>query len=196
MKTGKACGINSIPSELWWLTSIQEILSPVLNQGIWDCSGAWGMECFWHCFHWALTTQLTSWICGAYTNLLCKALIIPWTIHMINRELYGNLPRADSITRHRRVHFAGHAVWCIADRYQPVADLVFWQGSGPMLRGQGSRRTFLKTVLQDLGGQTSAAEVLDALSTGIKEEAESIISYRPVNINWHVYNSFIDIYSF
>ena len=79
---------------------------------------------------------------------------------MTNRELYGNLTRANDIIRHRRLHFAGHAVLCIADRYQPVADLVFWQGSGPMRRGQGNQRTFLKTVLQDLGGQISAAEVL------------------------------------
>ena len=109
---------------------------------------------------WTLTTQLTSRICGAYTNLLRKALNIPWTAHMTNRELYGNLPRADDIIRHRRLHFTGHAARCIADRYQPVADLVFWQGPGPMRRGQGNRRTFLKTVLEDLGGQMSAAEAL------------------------------------
>ena len=41
---------------------------------------------------WTLTTQLTSRICGAYTNLLRKALNLPWTAHMTNRELYGNLP--------------------------------------------------------------------------------------------------------
>ena len=79
---------------------------------------------------------------------------------MTNRELYGNLPRADNIIRHRHLHLAGHAARCIADREQPVADLVFGQGSGPMQKGQGNRRTFLKTVLQHLGGQMSATEAL------------------------------------
>ena len=32
LKTGKACGIDSIPSELLRLAGIHEILSPVLNQ--------------------------------------------------------------------------------------------------------------------------------------------------------------------
>ena len=108
---------------------------------------------------WTLTAQLTSRICGAYTNLLRKALNVPWTDHITNTQLYGDLPRADDIIRHRRLHFAGHAARCIEDRYQPVADLVFWQGSGPMRRGQGNRRTFLKAIIQDLGGQMTAAEV-------------------------------------
>ena len=79
--------------------------------------------------------------------------------HFTNAQLYGDLPRADNIIRHRRLHFAGHAARCIEDRYRPVADQVFWQGSGPMRRGQGNRRTTLKTIIQDLGGQMTAAEV-------------------------------------
>ncbi len=94
----------------------------------------------------------------AYTNLLRKALNIPSTAHMTNRELYGNLPRADNIVRHRRLHFAGHAARCIADRYQPVADLVFWQGSGPCEIGK--QKDMPQDSLKDLGGQTSAAEAL------------------------------------
>ena len=59
----------------------------------------------------------------------------------------------------RRLHFVGHAARCIKDRYQPVADLEFWQGSGPMRRGQGNRRTFLKTIISDLGVHMTAAEI-------------------------------------
>ena len=82
-----------------------------------------------------------------------------WRDRITNAELYGDLPRADDIIRDRRLHFVGHAARCIKDRYQPVVDLVFWQGSGPMRRGQGNRRTFLKTIISDLGGHETAAEI-------------------------------------
>ena len=108
---------------------------------------------------WTLTEQLTSRICGTYSNLLRKALNVHWRDRITNAELYGDLPRADDIIRDRRLHFVGHAARCIKDRYQPVADLVFWQGSGPMRRGQGNRRTFLKTIISDLGGHMTAAEI-------------------------------------
>ena len=62
---------------------------------------------------------------------------------MTNRELYGNLPRADDIIRHRRLHFAGHAARRSAGRYQPVADLVFWQGP----EGHSSRQFYRMDVL-------------------------------------------------
>ena len=96
---------------------------------------------------WTLTTQLISRICGAYINLLRKALNLPWTAHMTNRELYGNLPRADDIIRHRRLHFAGHAARCSVDRYQPIADLVFWQAPGPRPHAEGARKQ--KDIPQD-----------------------------------------------
>ena len=44
-----------------------------------------------------LTAQLTSTICGAYTNLLRKALNVPWTDHNTSAQLDGDLPRADDI---------------------------------------------------------------------------------------------------
>ena len=66
---------------------------------------------------WTLTAQLTSRICRAYTNLLRKALNVPWTDQIPNTQLYGDLPCADDIIQHRRLHFAEHTVRCIEDRH-------------------------------------------------------------------------------
>ena len=90
---------------------------------------------------WILTMQLTYKVCRANSKLLCMVLNVPWTGPVINTELYGGLPQANDSILCCRLHFAGHAVHCTEDRYQALADLVFWQGSGSMRREQSNRRT-------------------------------------------------------
>ena len=108
---------------------------------------------------WTQTAQLTSRIYGTYTNLLRKALNMSWKDYITNAEFYGELPPADAILRHRCLQFTGHVARCSGERYQPAADLVFWQNSSPMCRGQGNMRTYLKTIIQDLGGHMQIEDI-------------------------------------
>ena len=65
-----------------------------------------------------------------------NASLYPWQPRYIGTKMYGDLPQADGILQHWCLYIlAAHAARCTGDRDQPVADLVFWLGSGRIQKG-------------------------------------------------------------
>ena len=63
--------------------------------------------CGWEA--WTITSRLSKDLNGCCTRLLRTAFNVPWSQHMSNNELYGDLPRIVGKIRDRRLRFAGHS---------------------------------------------------------------------------------------
>ena len=54
---------------------------------------------------WTLTKSLENKLNGAYTRILCAALIVHWSQRVINKKLYKDLPKITEIIRYRWLKF-------------------------------------------------------------------------------------------
>jgi hypothetical protein len=72
------------------------------------------------------TNAINQKLDGAYTNLLRYASNVQWTEHMINVQLYGNLPK--NIARMKRMRYVGH---CSTAENQPIHHLVILSSKIP-----------------------------------------------------------------
>ena len=125
---------------------------------------------------WALTSALTKSLDGAYTRMLRMALNISWKQHVINKKLYGDLPKLSCKIRERRLRLAGH---CVRHREEIASKLVLWQPLSRNLRRGRKAIKYVDTLMRD-NGLESTKEIENAMQD--RESWRSFITLARLEI--------------
>ena len=100
---------------------------------------------------WTLTAKLEGNIDGAYTRMLRAALNKSLREHLINKELYRNIPKISVAICEQQLRFAGH---CWKSEGELASDLLLWQPSHvKRFRGRPSL-TYIDQLVKDTGCRT------------------------------------------
>ena len=101
---------------------------------------------------WTLTATQTKSLDGCYTRMLRMAQDVKWKAHMMNTELYGNLPKVSEKVRLKRLSLAGH---CYRHPELPASRVMLLEPKhGKPSRGRPIK-TMVKTMKEDAGVETT-----------------------------------------
>ena len=104
--------------------------------------------------------------------MLRAALHISWRDNMLNKDLYGKIPKITDTIREQRLIFSGH---CWRSKNEVVSDVLLWLP----IHGRRSRGHPVKTFVDQLMEETSCT--YEELPNAMMNREECRVRIRYIN---------------
>ena len=95
-----------------------------------------------------MTKSLENKLNGAYTHMLCAALIVHWSQRVTNKELCNDLPKITETIRYLGLKFSGH-IWRHDEEIGHK--LLFWMPTNGKSKRGRPQKTYIDQLIEDSG---------------------------------------------